>query len=61
MLGSMFRPRARTFLMPGKGWVMSLNAFMVKEARIEVWVYFRSDMPISFLIETLYIMVSVDY
>lgn len=51
MLGSMFRLRARTFLMPGRGCVMSLNASVVMRARIQVWVYFRSDTPTAFLLD----------
>lgn len=44
-----FRLRARTFLMPGRGWVMSLNASVVMKTRIQVWVCFRSDILTGFL------------
>lgn len=47
----MLRLRVRTFLMPGRGWVMSLNASVVMKSRIQVWVYFRSDILTGFLLD----------
>lgn len=37
--------------MPGRGWVMSLNASVVMKSRIQVWVYFRSDILTGFLLD----------